>query len=172
MPAEAVADSNRSSCEELYVEGNSVSGGCLVENMMGEWEFWSPFSYIGSCEVFFDFRVDAGGKLYAVNQDGFGCSSFPREPCTDASGKETYPWPGKVVWVPGVGVKESINMCFQSPTSPGGGSWDEATFTAVWDESDYFTDFIQYGKSKRGLIASAEFHNYDWGEGPEIQQIP
>lgn len=158
-------------CEELWVEGNSVAGGCLVQNMEGEWTLMHYGYEVTTCDLSFDFQVDEDGRLYAVDQDSSGCSGFQRVPCYQEGSGESLIWPGEPVWVPGVGLKHQIEMCFTHPSQPEGG-WETVLFDVSWDEDDYLTGLTQYGSSSPwGFVGESFFDNEDHGEGPEIEAV-
>jgi hypothetical protein len=146
-------------CPAVSLSGNSVSGGCLVEDMDGTWELEADGVRYAICPLSFDFRSAYGGQMYAINQTGGSCSGFQRVPCTDNTTGEKIPWPGSAIWVPGVGAKEKIDMCFEQPTNPSYHSWEEVTFTPQWAGDDYLDGFNQYGLSENGFIDFANFAN-------------
>lgn len=145
-------------CPAVSLSGNTVTGGCLVEDVAGEWTLMAGPTPVATCPLTFDFRVAGGGGLYVVNQDGGICSGFQRRPCLDDVTGETIPWRGIPVSIPGVGLKEKINMCFEL-VSGGPGSWENVTYTVDWDANDYFDGFTQYGSSQTAAIANAAFSN-------------
>ena len=157
-------------CPNVSLSGNTVSGGCLVDDVDGTWVMMNPHYnppvVDAGCTLSFDFRVDGvGTTLYAVNQSN-SCGTIGRVACTDNTTGQKIPWPGTVGWV-GVLV-ERIDMCFENPNNPSLHNWEEVDLLPDWEWGE-FTGFDQYGDSENGYIANANF-DYDFLADPGIYQ--
>jgi hypothetical protein len=144
-------------CPAVSLSGNTVTGGCLVEGMDGEWNMMNPYNSppttVTGCMLNFDIRIGGSGTtLYAINQNN-SCYGFNRVACTDNVTGEKIPWPGVVTWVPGVGVGQKVDICLESPNNPSSHNWEEVTLLPAWDWADRLVGFDQHGSSEYGSIA-------------------
>jgi hypothetical protein len=171
----SVFDADGDPCPQVQVSGNTVTGGCLVENYEGTWEV-NPGGYtVTECPLTFDLRVstdafyyDFQTKVYAVNFLSGVCTGIQRRPCTDPATGATIPWSGAAsfgapFFLENHGI--ALNMCVESPGNPGYGATERVSFNAQQDNDGYLLDLAN-GHSDN-LVG--EFDNVDHGEGREMR---
>jgi hypothetical protein len=138
-------------CPELVVEGNDVSGGCLIEDMDGSFSINSFGVPVLSYGASFDIRIDAVGKMYAVNQEMENWGGYPRRPCESKG--EVLPWGGAA-------VPTTLELCIENPNNPGAYGKQVVPFYVGGNMGTYgyFYDMTQTDSPQNG-IANAFFDN-------------
>lgn len=152
-------------CPAVSASGNTISGGCLVEDLDGYWHhvnpYYSPPFSVAWCHLNFDIRVDSTGTvLYGVNQASNCGVNFPRVACMDDSTTEKLPWPSTVGWS-GTDLVYQMDMCFESPNNPANHHWETVPLTPKEGPFDSFLGFEQNGSAQPGFVADGDFDQLD-----------
>lgn len=142
-------------CPELQVSGNTVTGGCLVEQISGPWEVWAGGWPVESCSSAFGIRIDAVGNFYGVNTSA-SCSQLWRKACQEEATGEQILWPGALSgpWGP-----PAMGMCVENGDGHGGHVQVYMEFELVLGENGELFQMLQTNEA--GGVKDAEFTNYD-----------
>jgi hypothetical protein len=150
-------------CPAVSASGNTISGGCLVEDLDGAWAMQNPTSppiTVTSCTLNLDIRVDSTGTvLYGVNQTN-NCGVIDRVACTDNTTSEKLPWPTTVGWS-GTDLVYQMDMCLENPTNPSYHTWEQVPLTPKEGPFDTFLGFEQNGNSQNGFVAGLDLDQLD-----------
>jgi hypothetical protein len=135
-------------CDDVVVDGNDVSGGCLDEDWSFDFAGGDPEATWVPCNVRANIRFDSDGSLYVVDQQNgyvYMCEGAALKPCEDEQANETLPWTAELRDGEDPGVLEvDMQICYE--TWSGGTHYTPSvTFNVVVDGSDdtWFRRFEQ-----------------------------
>jgi hypothetical protein len=133
-------------CSAVVLSGNTVTGGCLIENIDGTFLVAEGSQVTTSCYGSYDIRVNGDASVYyAVNQ-WFDCG-YNINPCTDDITGETIPWPGQGASMP---------FCGQAGLW-GPDDWAPITWAAVFGPDG--EPLERYQTSTAQGVGGAHFYN-------------
>jgi len=79
-------------CPAVQISGNTVTGGCLVEDMEGSYNIQTENWFYSTCgDSSMDLRIGPDARAVAVNQQ-VNCVPLGRQACRDDSTGEVKPW--------------------------------------------------------------------------------
>lgn len=161
-----IADSQtEEACTELTLSGTEVTGGCLIEDMEGEFTILTAGTIFNHFNATFDMRIDSAGNFYAVDQFVWVNSGFSRQQCDDPISHDPIPWEGSAIG----GMH--MTMCLEAFSGQGGGTQlvnFKNSFEA-YGNGHIFLGMNQKESPSSG-IAWAEFDN--GGSNNEILILP
>jgi hypothetical protein len=160
----AIDSATQDTCDDAYgelvIDGNDVSGGCLVEDFTGTYQLAAPeIGVFTSCNTSFDLRIGLYGNyaIYDQSTSYSSCGGSPRQVCHDGttpySEGEPLVWTGQLALDGGQIVAEG-EICTQNPNNPGYYVWMDVTF--------------EVGLAETGSLPSIESLTSD-GEDPICQ---
>jgi hypothetical protein len=105
-------------CSATQLSGNTVTGGCLIEDMSGTWQvaayYGGQYHITNNCTGSFDIRIDGFGNFYATDQ-ALHCTGWSQhQACKDSVTGETIPWASG-----GQGANKQMPICYQWGTMSG-----------------------------------------------------
>jgi hypothetical protein len=138
-------------CPELVVKSNQVSGGCLIEDMHGEFVV-APSTYAWRFAGSYDIRMGPDGHAYTVNHQIGSTTYTGFDDCSDAG--KTVPWamtPGEFE------SPTSVQVCLESSWS--GEIKETVPLDAAIGPNNDLLGVTQVGVGKPGGIWNFDFEN-------------
>jgi hypothetical protein len=140
-------------CPPVVLSGTTVTGGCLIEDVIGNFSMYAPPStFIATYGSSFDLRIGGNGGGFAVNPYVIRVAGPPaaeRDVCRNASGV-ALPWMVAVGdFLADAGATDaSIRTCTAPPANPAANHLVEADFfDPVHFGADGWSELVQDASS-------------------------